>query len=110
METTAMPFPRIRTREEIRKEIEEFLNDPERPYRGKDGKRYKGLLTPIGQKHALTRMITQATEYYEKVQEARKCPAHARYYLGDYISWGVVVNAKRDLEVLRAMRAELDAK
>lgn len=99
---------RLRSKADVRKEIQELLDDPERPYRGKDGKMYKGKLSLIGKKHTLTRMIHQAEEYYEKVAEARKRPVHARYYLGDYITFIIVRNAKTDVEVMKEMRAELD--
>lgn len=99
---------RLHSKEEIRKEIQELLS-ADREVKGKDGKKYNGTLSNLGKKHTLTRWIHQSEEYYNNVLTAYSRPhPKDRYYLGDFITSIIVTNAKRDVEVMKEMRKELD--
>lgn len=100
---------KIHSKEEIREETQSFL-DEKRIVKGKDGTKCTGSLSPLGQKHTLTRWIKSAEDYYQNVLRAYQRPINDRFYLGDYITGVTVINAKREVEVMKEMRKELDLK
>lgn len=95
---------RIKTKEEIRKELTDLINGPY------FGKKDNQELTLIGKKVTLTKWIKEEIALSKIYTETNRKPHHERYYLGDYISIVTVVNQRRTVEVMKDMRFELNKK
>jgi hypothetical protein len=101
---------RIRSKEEIRKEIQSYLDEPRSIKMTGNHKPETYYLSITGKKRNLTKWIKESEEYYNSVLKAVQSPLNERYYLGDFITYTIVLNAKRDVQVMKEMRAELDKK
>jgi hypothetical protein len=92
----------LKSKETIRKEVENILAYEKERNHIKPDPSNKWM------KSTLTRWIKSAEEYYNEISAARKRPLRERYYLGTFITYTIVQNAKNDVEVMKEMREELN--
>jgi len=67
-------------------------------------------LTPLGQKHFLTRNINSEKELLKDLEIAHARPFKDRWYLGDRVSYIWLTNVKNEIQVMQEMRDELQKK
>ena len=67
-------------------------------------------LTPIGQKHFLTRNINSEKRLLKDLEIAHARPFNDRWYLGDRVTITWVTNVRNEIQIMQEMRDELQKK